>query len=331
MKTAIISDIHVDVNKNYDVTGEIISYLKKNNIELLIIAGDISSDPEKTIATIDNLEKQSGVKVLYVPGNHDLWNKDGKYESNDAIYEMYCKDEHCLSGKCFETDEHIIIGDVAWFDYSFGNTMYSKEEFDKMSMDGRTWQDYLFNTWSKDNVEKSDWFIKKFEEAILKNRVDIEQIKLKTEFGAELKTECKYELKSEIDKAKSHISGGVLNLVKDVGDMAENQVKYKPVTAHKKIVLVTHMLSNKAFTVPEDVTGVNWKYFNAFLGSKALQELCEKYSDDIDYAICGHVHYRKTVVENRVTYMCRCLNYHKEWLNDNLREQVEGAIEVVDL
>ena len=328
MKTAVISDIHVDVNKNYDVTGEIISYLKRNNIELLIIAGDISSDPEKTIATIDNLEKQSGVKVLYVPGNHDLWNKDGKYESNDAIYEMFCKDEHCLSGKCFETDEHIIIGDVAWFDYSFGNPMYSKEEFDKMSMDGRTWQDYLFNTWSKDNVGKCDWFVRKFEEAILKNRVDVEQIEFETEFETELKS----ELESETDKVKCHISDEVKNTVKGAnGDMAEKQAEVKLVTAHKKIVLVTHMLSNKAFTVPEDVTGVNWKYFNAFLGSKALQELCEKYKDEIDYAICGHVHYRKNVVENGVTYMCRCLNYHKEWLNDNLREQIEGAVEVVEL
>ena len=42
-------------------------------------------------------------------------------DPNDEIYQKFLEDEHCLSGRCYETDKHIIIGDVGWYDYSFGN------------------------------------------------------------------------------------------------------------------------------------------------------------------------------------------------------------------
>ena len=41
MKIAVISDIHVDINENYDVKGAMVDYLKDKAIELLLIAGDL--------------------------------------------------------------------------------------------------------------------------------------------------------------------------------------------------------------------------------------------------------------------------------------------------
>ena len=271
MKTAVISDIHIDVNEEYDVIGGIIEYIQKNKAELLLIAGDISSEPAKTIETVRQLEEQSGAKVLYVPGNHDMWNKDAAYESNERIYEMYLTDEHCLAGKVFETDEHVIIGDVAWYDYSFGNhEKFDREDFEKMTYEGRTWQDSLFNTWSRKNEERCRWFIERFQKAI---------------------------------------------------DEYQNK--------GKKIVLMTHMISHEAFAVPEEMNHI-WSFFNAFLGSRELTKLCIE--NQVQYAICGHVHYRNTFMENGVTWMCRCLNYQNEWLGEkDVKLQIEEAMELIEL
>lgn len=271
MKTAVISDIHIDVNEEYDVIGGIVEYVCRNEVELLLIAGDISSYPEKTMEAVRRLEELSGVKVLYVPGNHDMWNKDSVYNSNDEIYEKYLADEHCLSGKIFETDDHIIIGDVAWYDYSFGNhEKFEQQDFETMTYEGRTWQDSLFNTWSKKNEERCQWFLERFQKLIDENK-----------------------------------------------------------NKGKKFVLVTHMISHEAFAVPENVNHI-WSFFNAFLGSKELTKFCVE--NQVAYSVCGHVHYRNTFTQNQVTWMCRCLNYHTEWLgNKDVREQIEEAMGLIEL
>lgn len=267
MKIAVISDIHVDINENYDVKGAMVDYLKDKAIELLLIAGDLSSDPDQSITFAKELEKESGVKVFYVPGNHDLWNRDGQYENNDEIYQMFLEDPRCLSGKSFAAGDYVIIGDAGWYDFSFGNKKFSEDDFKRMSYHGRIWQDSIFNSWSKTSEETCGWFIER--------------------------------LKEEAEKYRG-----------------------------KKIVLMTHMLSHKAFTVPED--RADWSYFNAFLGSEKLHEFCKEYN--VAYAICGHVHYRKTFNEDHTTYMCRCLNYHTEWFDgDDIKEQLERTFEIIEL
>ncbi len=271
MKTAVISDIHIDINKEYDVLGGIAEYVRRHAVELLLIAGDITSTPAQTIEAVQSLEELSGAKVLYVPGNHDMWNKDSAYESNDKIYEMYLADGHCLSGKTFETDKHVIIGDVAWYDYSFGNhEKFTHEAFEQMTYEGRTWQDSLFNTWSAKNKERCQWFLERFTRLI--------------------------------DESKGK---------------------------GKEIVLMTHMISHEAFAVPESMNHI-WSYFNAFLGSRELTRLCAE--KQVKYSICGHVHYRNTFTENGVTWMCRCLNYHTEWLGEkDVQSQIEEAMEMIEL
>ncbi|MDO4190000.1 MAG: metallophosphoesterase family protein, partial [Lachnospiraceae bacterium] len=86
MRTLIISDIHIDINENYDVIGELASYAKSEKTEYIIIAGDISENVELTLPAITSLEEKSGAIVLYVPGNHDMWEPN---RENDKLYERY--------------------------------------------------------------------------------------------------------------------------------------------------------------------------------------------------------------------------------------------------
>ena len=91
---------------------------------------------------------------------------------------------------------------------------------------------------------------------------------------------------------------------------------------------MTHMLSHEAFLVPE--SRENWSYLNGFLGSKALKRLCTE--QQVKYAICGHVHYRRNVTEGNTTWLCRCLNYHTEWRGEkDVRKQVESAMDILEL
>ena len=151
MRTAVISDIHIDVNEQYPVLKELITYIKDNDVKVILVAGDISSSCVQTQQLMKQLEEQSDAKVWYVPGNHDLWHEDEERCSAEEIYQSFCADPRCLSGKIIGVGNHVMIGDVAWFDYSFGNQRYSNEEFEQMPCNGRTWQDSLFNDWSRDN------------------------------------------------------------------------------------------------------------------------------------------------------------------------------------
>ena len=238
MKTAVLSDIHVDINREYPVAQEFARYIKEQGARLAIIAGDVSESQQETLDTLNTIEQLSGARVLFVPGNHDLWGPKGDPDQIGAIYSRYAQDEHCLCGRDVVLGDTVVIGDVGWYDYSFGSGRYSFEEFEKMSLAGRTWQDSLRNAWTRDNLGRTQWMLSRLE-------------------------------------ARMAAYPG------------------------KKLVLVTHMLPIKEFTV------------------------------------CGHVHYRKTREQDGITWLCRCLNYHSEWRpeygGDTLSQQIAHAAEVMEL
>lgn len=167
MKLAIISDLHIDINKNHKVMEELIKLCKKKNAEMLLIAGDISEQAEVTMASIQSLKEALQIPVYYVPGNHDMWNKHETVKTTEEIYRLFCEDENCLSsGSKQISEDTTLIGDIAWYDYSFGHERYSKEEFDQMTHMDRTWQDLKFNDWAKDNQATCEKFLAKLEEQL---------------------------------------------------------------------------------------------------------------------------------------------------------------------
>ncbi|MCI2154452.1 MAG: metallophosphoesterase [Solobacterium sp.] len=157
MKIGLIADIHVDENHAYPVLEAIEDLIRKKNIEMLLIAGDISEDYRRSISTAAKLRKQSGVPVYYVPGNHDLWNKHYPGLDSEKISRIFAEDPFCLSGRCIESkaDKGSIIGETGWYDYSLADRKYTRTELDRMSLLGRTWHDHLFNCWTHDNPGKN--------------------------------------------------------------------------------------------------------------------------------------------------------------------------------
>ena len=106
MKTAVLSDIHVDINREYPVAREFARYIKEQGARLAIIAGDVSESQQETLDTLNTIEQLSGARVLFVPGNHDLWGPKGDPDQIGAIYSRYAQDEHCLCGR------DVVLGDT---------------------------------------------------------------------------------------------------------------------------------------------------------------------------------------------------------------------------
>ncbi|MGN1187690.1 MAG: metallophosphoesterase [Lachnospiraceae bacterium] len=278
VKTLCISDIHVDINRSYPVMEALAQYAIQKKAECILIAGDICEDVYKVREHVQWLKKQTGVQVYYVPGNHDLWHTKESNVTTDEIYKLYCEDENCLCGKQVRVGKHIVLGDVGWYDYSFGSSEYTRKQYDGMEHGGRVWQDKYYNDWTGDNTGRNEWFLER--------------------------------LKGQLEKAAEYMK-------------QENDGEIQG------IAVVTHMLPHRGFTVPVDDKPI-WKFFNAFLGSGALGELCEQYH--VDYALCGHVHYRHEFTEKGIRYMCRCLNYASEWWGSKeIQTQIEQAAGFIEL
>ncbi len=102
----------------------------------------------------------------------------------------------------------------------------------------------------------------------------------------------------------------------------------------KNIVFMTHMVNHPAFLVGEDHKKYEmFKYFNSFLGSEGLYNISRHKS--IKTAISGHVHYRKSFIENGTLYLCRCLGYPAEFPafggKSRLEDQITSAIETIEI
>ena len=80
MKIGVLSDLHIDTNgkhlpENETFASIVSDQIKIQNIALFLIAGDISSDYHESQRFLDELTTLSGIKLLFVPGNHDYWSR----------------------------------------------------------------------------------------------------------------------------------------------------------------------------------------------------------------------------------------------------------------
>ncbi len=164
MKIGILSDLHVDVNyrKDKNIISNLCRIIEKNQTDILMIAGDVSNNYQVTLDTLNEIEKITGVRCLFVPGNHDIWNI--KYPEKTAwdIYSELQSFSGNLSREPFKlNNDWIVIGDLGWYDYSFGNPKFTQKEFDEMEFEGRLWQDKICAKWGRSTIEVHHYFYKK--------------------------------------------------------------------------------------------------------------------------------------------------------------------------
>lgn len=171
MKIGVISDIHIDRNREYPVTEVLAAKAKEKKLDCLLLAGDISNHYTTTFRFLERFQSLSGVPLYFVPGNHDLWDQSGECRDSREIYRRYAEHPSCLIGRCIPLGgDWAVTGDTGWYDYSFANRKFTPEELERHSMYGRIWQDSLYVHWHKTDPQVHREMLARLERQLAGNR-----------------------------------------------------------------------------------------------------------------------------------------------------------------
>jgi len=163
MKIGIISDIHIDDSPDGIIVNAVIDAARKAKPALLLMPGDFSCGWRSSLEAIARIEDGTGLRVLFVPGNHDLWNKLSPDETPEFAQGQYLKHPGCLSGRVVTIDGWNFVGETGWYDETLTEGRFTAEQIAEMHYGGRTWQDSLFTRWNVSMVEKTAEYLKALE------------------------------------------------------------------------------------------------------------------------------------------------------------------------
>ncbi len=173
MRLGILSDIHVDINleAGSPVMKGLKSAITANALDKMIIAGDLANNYELTLSSLHDIQDATGVECLFVPGNHDIWNESHPSMTAWEIYERLKNFAGNLAnGSRRLTGDWVAIGDIGWYDYSFGSPIFSTEAFDRMQIEDRIWQDKIKAIWGHPPKEMHRYFYEKLEKQLQTHR-----------------------------------------------------------------------------------------------------------------------------------------------------------------
>ena len=138
MRVFALSDIHLD----YDVNVRWLSGLSESDYrdDVLVLAGDVS-DSRQLLEQCFKILTSRFKRVLYLPGNHDLWVfrskiKETSFEKYDFIREMAKGFD--VSMETFHSGRLSIVPLLGWYDYSFGQPSSELRDI---------WMDYRACAW----------------------------------------------------------------------------------------------------------------------------------------------------------------------------------------
>ncbi|MCX7921660.1 MAG: metallophosphoesterase [Clostridia bacterium] len=145
MRIFAISDIHTDFEANWRWLDGLSKEDYKNDI--LILAGDVTDKLTLLEKTFLSLQSRF-MKVVFVPGNHDLWVFRSKVADSLVKFQMV-KDlaQNCgILMEPFNYNTISVIPLYGWYDYSFGNPSSEIQNI---------WADYMACRWPRNYDEKT--------------------------------------------------------------------------------------------------------------------------------------------------------------------------------
>lgn len=163
MRVGFISDIHVNENDNIP---EIIKEIAlEEELDLIIIAGDLSNHYKKIPSILNRIINGTNIDIRFIPGNHDLYRQGGK-SSKDA-YERLLNNPYNLISNPIIGADFAIIGDTGWYDYSYNPNGYTDEELMRKTYRFMRWKDKTYFNWDgKSDKEVFEYFYERLEKQI---------------------------------------------------------------------------------------------------------------------------------------------------------------------
>lgn len=120
MRVFAVSDIHIDYPANAKWVADLSAVDYQDDV--LILAGDLTDTLQLLEWGLSTLAKRFK-KVLFVPGNHELWViRDDREKSSLQKFDDVCKvaEASGASMKPYQSQGVSIHPLLAWYDYSFG-------------------------------------------------------------------------------------------------------------------------------------------------------------------------------------------------------------------
>jgi len=165
MRIYSTSDLHVDFEPNMRWIRNL--SLSDFSDDALLVAGDISDNPEQFEQTLIELRKRFS-KVFFVPGNHDLWVRRKECPDSLAKFEMVmnlCRQNGIQTrpGVLGSGAEAVLIVPLySWY-------VQPREGKDSLYLakpgedpTNRMWSDQYFVTWPRKNINR--WFLDRNEQ-----------------------------------------------------------------------------------------------------------------------------------------------------------------------
>ena len=165
MKIGLISDIHVDINMigGQEIVSDLLAAeVRRRGLDILLVAGDISSDYELSLATVDRLVASSGARVFFIPGNHDIWNqRHPGLLAWDTYNALLGHPSNLARGPILLDGNWAIVGDIGWYDFAYGDSSFTRDDFERMQYGERTWQDKIYSLWDRGTLEVHAMFMER--------------------------------------------------------------------------------------------------------------------------------------------------------------------------
>ena len=123
MRLAFTSDLHVDHHP--EVVDLVAERARELEADVLVVAGDLSSREARIEEALARLAR-GAPRVAFVPGNHDLWVREGEADSRRRYEEgipALCERAGvaCLTAGAIEVAGVTILGQTGWYDYSLAD------------------------------------------------------------------------------------------------------------------------------------------------------------------------------------------------------------------
>lgn len=171
MRIGIVSDLHIDRNEKALSKGQtyeqiMSDLLMKQEVDQLLLAGDVASDYRISQNFMEEVQRRSGVPILFVPGNHDFWSRKNGVTDTKKIYDFFLKQEENLVGNPrILNDQWAVVGNPGWYDYGYGNhEVYTTEKFSQKRYLFASWNDRHFVDWGLSDQEVSRKMLEQLEE-----------------------------------------------------------------------------------------------------------------------------------------------------------------------
>lgn len=156
MKISVISDLHADDNGYEQVLEALLTELAVRGSEVLLIAGDVSSYYKTTLKFIGELRSAAKIPVIWVAGNHDLWDFKNEGLTVDDIKNLYSADRGFLRSSVDLAKNFRLVGNTGWYDYSFADLKFDYEELALKTNKNRTWQDGNYIKMNRSDADEHD-------------------------------------------------------------------------------------------------------------------------------------------------------------------------------